>query len=101
MSRPSIAPFIVRLWCTMRVRIRHSEIGELAHQAESVRIFAAGEIPVLSGHRPNRLKDLTKKRNYESGSVFCVIGTVIGGIERKGKKHDTESFCAFRWSAFA
>ena len=27
------------------VRIRHSEIGELAHQAESERILAVGEIP--------------------------------------------------------
>ena len=31
------------------VRIRRSEIGELAHQAKSVQILAAGEIPVCPG----------------------------------------------------
>ena len=33
------------LFDSLTVRIRHSEIGELAHQAQSERIFAEGEIP--------------------------------------------------------
>jgi len=33
----------------LRVRICRSEIGELAHQAESVQILAKGEIPVCPG----------------------------------------------------
>ena len=33
------------LFDSLTVRIRHSKIGELAHQAQSERIFAEGEIP--------------------------------------------------------
>ena len=40
-------PFTAPQRDAVRVRIRHSEIGELAHQAESARIFAKGEIPVF------------------------------------------------------
>ena len=62
------------------VRICHSEIGELAHQAKSVQIFATGEIPVFFTRSPAEpLVRSNKKRNYESGSVFCFISTVIGG----------------------
>ena len=45
----------------------------------NVGIFAAGEIPVFSGHRPNRPKDLTKKRNCNCSSVFCFV-TRGGGL---------------------
>ena len=45
-----------------------------------------GSIPVrVTKRSPTEpLERSNKKRNYESGSVFCVIGTVIEGIERKG-----------------
>ena len=54
------------------VRICHSEIGELAHQAESAQIFAKGEIPVFSGHQLNRWKDLTKNGTTKVVPFFAL-----------------------------
>ena len=45
--KPSMGEGSIFLFDSLTVRIRHSKIGELAHQAQSERIFAEGEIPRL------------------------------------------------------
>ena len=81
------------------VRIRHSEVGELAHQTESERIFAKGEIPERKGHQRVSFLRWRLNRNFRNKLTTLCFYAIINSrklVYYENKKQIYRSaYCIF------